>query len=756
MVKYLWQFLLCVTLSLPVCASDTLSATMKQLEEVEVSASAITKESFLSDAPISANSFSLSELENTFSLSTKDLASMVPNFHLPDYGSQMTSSIYVRGLGSRIDQPVVGLLVDNVPILNKNNFDLDLFDLAHVTFLRGPQGTLFGRNTQCGLISLQTISPFDYQGTRASLSYGTANTIHAKLSTYKKVSDVFAFSLAGNYNHTSGLFTNSYYDEPCDPSNSGNLRSRQIWRLKNKVLIDNSVSLSLLKQGGYAYALIDSLNRHHSVEYNDVCQYKRFSVLDGLSVNFHGDKVDLSSVTSYQFLDDDMNMDQDFQPESIFTLEQTQRENAVSQEIFFASPKSNEKRLWSHKSGAWGFYKKNRLSAPVTFKRDGIEQLILSNANRGIQSVFPSDYLDIREDQFVISSDFVLPTGGVALYHQSDFRVKNWRFALGLRLDYEKSSMVYDNHASMHYLFSLLMKEYKELNSVMNGKETKEYLELLPKVSVTYHLPNECNLYAYAAKGYKAGGFNTQIFSDILQNKLMGDMMENMGMVMDGLVNSSYDVRKATSYDPEYSWTYEMGGHFNWLNHRLSCDADIFLIRCKNQQLTVFPSGKSTGRMMTNAGRSKSIGGEISSSYRVKYWTFNASYGYTNATFVEYDDGNHSYAGNRLPFAPVNTVSAAAQYVFYLHRRLVDEISVEMDWKGIGEIYWDEANSVEQPFYSLVGASISLRKERFTLSGKATNLLDENYDTFYFVSVGNRFCQSGKPRELTIVMKYEF
>ncbi len=72
----------------------------------------------------------------------KDASELVPNFFMPDYGSRMTASIYVRGLGARMDQPAVGLNVDNVPVLNKNDYDIDLFDIERIEILHGPQSVL--------------------------------------------------------------------------------------------------------------------------------------------------------------------------------------------------------------------------------------------------------------------------------------------------------------------------------------------------------------------------------------------------------------------------------------------------------------------------------------------------------------------------------------------------------------------------------------------------------------------------------------
>ncbi|MDE6438255.1 MAG: Plug domain-containing protein, partial [Muribaculaceae bacterium] len=104
------------------------------------------------------------EIERLNIVNIKQVSEIAPNFYMPQYGSRMTSSIYVRGLGTRIDQPAVGLNIDNVPILNKDNFDFDLSDIERIEILRGPQNILFGRNTMGGLINIHTLSPFSFQG----------------------------------------------------------------------------------------------------------------------------------------------------------------------------------------------------------------------------------------------------------------------------------------------------------------------------------------------------------------------------------------------------------------------------------------------------------------------------------------------------------------------------------------------------------------------------------------------------------------
>ena len=132
--------------------------TITVLSEVAVVAKMKQKNN-LREESLSSTTIKLGEIERNQVVSLQDAAMQVPNLHIPSYGSKMTSSIYMRGLSSRIDHPAVGMYVDNVPYLNKNGFDADLWDIMRIEVLRGPQSTLYGRNTTGGIINIYTLSP---------------------------------------------------------------------------------------------------------------------------------------------------------------------------------------------------------------------------------------------------------------------------------------------------------------------------------------------------------------------------------------------------------------------------------------------------------------------------------------------------------------------------------------------------------------------------------------------------------------------
>ena len=174
----------------------------------------------------------------------KNVSAIAPNFFIPDYGSRMTSSIYVRGLGARIDQPVVGLNVDNVPILNKDNYDFELADVERIEVLRGPQSTLFGRNTMGGLINIYTMSPMKYQGVRFMGEYGSGNSLKTSLSYYTKINRRLAISIGGNFTMTDGYYKNNHNGADVGTERQGALRWKTKWYPSSTVSVENVATTS--------------------------------------------------------------------------------------------------------------------------------------------------------------------------------------------------------------------------------------------------------------------------------------------------------------------------------------------------------------------------------------------------------------------------------------------------------------------------------------------------------------------------------
>lgn len=732
--------------AVPLAAQEPLDTLYRDIEQIEITVS--LKSNARRSMPISTTSMPMLKLEQRGISSLKELSAIAPNFYQPDYGSSITSSIYIRGFGSRIDQPVLGVIVDGVPLMNKNLYDFDFYDIRKVELLRGPQGTLYGRNTSGGVMDITTLSPLWWQGCRGMVEYSTLTSYRASAAYYGRPTSTFGISVAANFNHDGGHFRNTYRDEMCDRGNNASLRLRMQWLCGGGWSLDNTLTASYTNEGGYAYHHYNPATQStEDIAYNDPSGYERLAITEGFVAKYQGRKVELSSVTSYQYLDDTMTLDQDFSPRSMFTMQQMQREHTITEEVVIRNA-SREDR-WQWLSGAFLFAKWLDMSSPVTFKEDGINDLILGNINKGIHTVFPDNNMLFDTDSFVIASDFKIPTYGAALYHQSQYSIGRWLLTAGIRFDLEHTSMTYNSNATVPYRFDLTMAEYKDLHTEFKGKERQLFFEILPKVAAEY-TTDIGSIYGTITRGYKSGGFNTQIFSDILQAKMMNDMMAALGLQLDSAVGATtYDTASATRYKPETSWNFELGTHLDPITG-LHIDASTFWIECFDQQVTVLPAGKSTGRMMSNAARARSFGAELSVEYVYKGFTIRGDYGYTNARFRDYDDGTANYSGNRIPYSPEHTAAIAASYSFAIDHPVMQQLTLAADWRGIGSIYWNEANTLRQPFYSTLGAQIALRMKRATLTLWGRNLTNTDYNVFYFKSVGEEFFSKGRPLQIGI------
>jgi outer membrane receptor protein involved in Fe transport len=182
-----------------------------------------------------------------------------------------------------------------------------------------------------------------------------------------------------------------------------------------------------------------------------------------------------------------------------------------------------------------------------------------------------------------------------------------------------------------------------------------------------------------------------------------------------------------------------------------------FYIDCRDQQLTVFPKGVQTGRMMTNAGRTRSYGVESQVGYTGRRLSASASYGWTNATFLRYTSDTISYRGRHLPYSPEHTLALAADWRQPLGGAQSDwTLLLHADWKAQGPIYWDDANDYRQDFYGILSASVGARWRRYGVTLWGRNLTDERAQVFHCVSMQRHFVQMSRPVECGVKLTAEF
>ena len=717
--------------------SDSIVVIIDEFEVV----SSMRENVALRQQPVAYSYLSGNKIESTNINSLHGLSAVVPNFVMPDYGSKITSSIYVRGIGSRMDAPSVGLYVDDIPYLDKSAFDLSFYDIKDIQLLRGPQGTLYGRNTIGGLIKINTLSPLEYQGTRVFASYGNANDQLHKLSHYQKIGENFGISLAGYYHHNDGFFTNEFNGKK-DFTESFGARFKTEWRMNEKWTSNLSAVYDKTSQRAYPYASYDvETGKVGAIDYNENGTYKRDLFNAGLSFQRKSSELLFTSATSFQYLDDQMKIDQDFTAGPILALTQNQKINNVTQEFVLRS-RGESNYQWV--IGAFGFYKKSNVDAPMIFRE------------RALSALVPNLPPFIVSQEADFPGKFDIPAYGAALYHQSSY--KFWdklTLTAGIRFEYEKTSMDYNTSAEMVVNVTppspRPMTIPYHVGDTIQGKVMQDFFGILPKIAAKYDFNDKYNIYASVSRGYKTGGFNFQMFSDVLRQELMNQMPSVPHYEIDA------DIKDIIAYKPEYTINYEIGSHSEIISKKLFVDVALFYIDYTNQQIVTFASTNMGNRRTENAGRSESFGAEASIAYHItKHLSTNIAYGYTHATFKKYNTGENDFAGNFIPLVPQNTFSIGADYKLKINKNVLDQIVFRAQYNGSGKIYFTEDNSVSQNFYGLLNGSISFEKGGFSLNGWIKNALSEEYNVFYFTSLNNSFVQQGKPRQLGVSAQIKF
>ncbi len=302
--------------------------------------------------PVSSNVFGSEQLHQLNVRDLSQLSQYVPSFTMPSYGARLTSSMYVRGIGSRVNSPAVGIYYDHIPLMSKAAFNSHFYMLDRVDILRGPQGTLYGQNTEGGLVRIYSKDPFSYQGTDIRLGIGTGLWRNAEVAHYHRPSDKLAFSVAGFYSGLKGFINNKNFDDKNDKNTEAGGKFRLIYKPSQQLNFDWTADYQHVSQNGFGYGefMPDEI-RSRMGTYADrfdgdkvydpattiMNGYKRNMLNTGLNISYDTERMLFTSTTSYQFLKDKMDMDQDYMTPDYLRLQQRQKQNALTQEFVLRS-----------------------------------------------------------------------------------------------------------------------------------------------------------------------------------------------------------------------------------------------------------------------------------------------------------------------------------------------------------------------------------------------------------------------------------
>lgn len=450
----------------PVISTPTpLDSVWMQYSLDDVVIMGIKERSKLRIEPISSTSMGGKQLQLGNITSLKEVIGMVPNFIMLDRDTPHTSSVLVRGIGSKLNSAVV-VYVDGVPHFEKNAFEVSFNDLEHLEFLRGPQATTFGRNAMGGVILMQTRSPFKYQGNKVRVGYGRFNEIRVDASRLARVGTHWAYAIAGNYQHQGGYLVNSFDGSPADKADKGGVNAKLEYSPNENTLYRLTQSVDYVKQGAFTYGKVDmETMKVPTISLDHPSEYTRLIYDGGLSASYHADKFLLKGQLSSHFVNARYDVDQDGSPADAAFALQKEKQRFLSQEL---SMIGKNEGWYNWNLGLFAFQQKINRDVDVMVKLPKLMHTLRLN------------------DQF---------TWGVSLYHQSKFSIsEELKVEAGARIDYEKSRLAYSESK--------------------NGKKSESenslpFIQVSPKISCQYFIVPDFQVYATVTKGYVTGGFNT-------------------------------------------------------------------------------------------------------------------------------------------------------------------------------------------------------------------------------------------------------
>ena len=666
----------------------TLIASTNQLDEVVVTAE--KKEELIQKIPASISSLNAKQVTAFNLWNTKEITGIIPNLYSADPGDNRDVSS-VRGIATSSYDPTVTTYIDGVNQFSLDTYIPTLFDIERIEVLRGPQGTLYGRNAMGGVINIITKQPTNTKTSFFDISLGNYNQrrITAGIKT-PLIKDKLFFGASILSNKRDGFYTNDFTQTSYDNQNgfSGNYFLKYILSSRWDINL-NFKQLANENQGPFplVFGTEDALNNPYRLNQNSTTTMKDKTSNTSLSIRYAGSGFNFTSQTAYQqnYRYYTTPIDGDFSPIDAISIinnygNKWNNNKVLTQDFKFTSNNANNSKFkWT--AGAFLFYQ----DAPVKqATRFGID----------------ANLMMIGDSLFSIINTSTTLKKGFAVYGQATYAISDkLNMSFGLRNDYENQTQsvlgTYQRDPSI--------EQYITRSDTLGRTN---FNAISPKLSLDYQVNNNSLWYGNYSRGFRAGGLSP-LSSDPSQPPLVG-------------------------YLPEYSNNFETGIKNNWLNNKLIVNIALFYTKITDAQVPslVLPDAititKNTGQLT-----SKGIEAEIFA-IPAKGLLLQYSFGTTNARFDKLDIASQgstvNLAGKRPIFSPNATSLLAAQYSYALNAKL--KIMTRAEWKYIGTTYFDLANTIEQTPYHLLNAKTGIETEKIAFYFWAKNLAGTKYISY--------------------------
>lgn len=661
-----------------------LSERQLRLDEVVVTAQ--KREENVQSVPAGISVISAARADEYRLWNTKDLSAVVPNLYSAGPGDNRNVSS-IRGIATTSYEQAVATYVDGVNQFGLDTYIAQLQDIERIEVLRGPQGTLYGRNAMGGVINIITKKPGNR--TSAFIEESAGNFGQQRLSVGLRtplVAGKLYLGSSGLYSSLGGFYTNAFDNSAFDKQSTVSGNHYLKWLAADRFSLTLNVKHVANRNRGtfpLASSIADALQDPYVLNQNAKARLVDNVFNSSLSLNYAGPAFNFSMQTAYQHNNRYYRepIDADFSPIDGVSLvndygSDWNTVNVLTNELRFSSPAASTSSLkWT--AGTFAFRQDAPTKVGTHFGADAAL----------VGAPFPF-FTSINTNDGTSSGAAVFGQVSYALAPKLDLTA-------GLRYDFERKTQAVRGEFQPDGAAAMVTRS--------DTSARRNFHAVSPKVSLAYAFSEQRNIYASYSRGFRAGGIS-QLASDPSQPPLF-------------------------SYEPEYSNNYEIGLKNTFAGDRVRLNLSGFYTTVRNAQVPtlVLPDAVTLTR---NAGKlsSKGLEAELSAAV-LNGLDLNYAFGYTDATYstliVPANGAPVNLAGTRQVFTPKTTSALGAQYTVGISPAA--KLLLHGDWRQIGTQFFDLANQQRQQGYGLLNARVGVATKRAELYLWGSNLSDKTY-----------------------------
>ncbi len=721
-----------------VAAPGATRAEATTLDQITVTAR--RRSESIQDVPVAVSAFGEEQLKDLQASNIDGLQGAVPNMNIVQgRGSSNSVNVFIRGIGQpdalQSFDPGVGMYVDDVYYSRINGSLFSLFDIQQVEVLRGPQGTLYGKNSTGGAIKLTTKNPFDNDGGAVELTAGDHGRAEGRFYVSGRLSDTVAASLAGawitNDGHVRDSTTGRRYNDDDTRSLRAKLAFSPTDAFRATLTLDHTKQdaaptlgrpMAPLRQTDLALGVVQ-LKPAQTGEW-DFRGRTSFGPGQGQDLKHSGASLAMEWDIGAQWRFKSISAYRTLKTNSFIDIDASEFELGDVLVALDQDQSSQEFQLHYDNGG----------NVHATFGAYYMRENVPSYQEAYADDLFafagmPIDFLRTIDDD--------LRTTSVAAFAHLNWEfVPTWTLAAGIRWTRDKKE--YARSTSTFW-----GAPFTALGETVAFAAEADWTATTPSVSLQKAFNDGLMGYVSANRGFKSGGFN-------------------------GRANTVYDTRNA-KFDPEFVWTYEAGLKMSSADRRLRGSVAAFVSDYKDFQARV---SQDVGTFpVLNAAALDIKGIEFEGSALLgRSTTLSAQLGWLDAKYERFDDFrlDPSYPGfdpnvshDHVPFSPEWTARIGLQHGFDLGDGGTFSVGGDVSYRSRTWLSVDNRDVLSQGAYTVVGAYGVWDSPQMTwqVRGGVRNLTDENYmiEGQEFASVGNiQTAYYGLPRNWYVSLRYTF